>query len=337
MGAAFSAGIAGIGWLSGVWSIWKSRRLTPRSTSQRSTTVEGSRLVWLCQWLIGVLVILALLQTALTPQRFWDERAIFAIKAKVLFEDSSIYAPALQNTDFVQYHPKYPLMLPLIEQHVYALLGSASDRWSKLWFPLLYAGLVLFFSGVCSRRFGGAWGWMCGLLLATVPVLMPDEYGFLCAQADAAVACFHGVAVLCLWDAMNHAASRTRHIRMLLAGFFAGCTAFTKDEGIAFLMIDVVSWIMAISIGTAVLALRRKRLAGAATVLPAPEYRFNAISIILFTGAAGALLLPWFAHRKSPSGHDGNELCRSNVAVIPLRKTGHTGVVTAAFGQPDVR
>lgn len=298
LGVEFSAGLAGVGWLSGVWLVWKSRRAAIRSSVQRSTTNEGSHLVRSCQCLIGVLVVMAFLQTALTPQKFWDERAIFAIKAKVLFEDGSIFSSALHNPEFVQYHPKYPLMLPLIEQHVYALIGSASDRWSKIWFPLLYTGLVLLFSGACSRRFGAPWGWVCGLLLATVPVLMPDEYGFLCAQADAAVACFHGAAVLCLWDAMNSASSRTRSIRMLLGGFFASCAAFTKDEGIAFLVIDVLSWGLAIFVGIAFLYFRTRNHAGAATKLRVNEHKLNAIRLLIFMGTAGALLVPWFAHRR---------------------------------------
>jgi len=281
LGFAFSVTLAVAGAVSGLWVIWHAS-VPP--------TVENSRLVRTCQWLIGLLVVLAFLQTVLTPQRFWDERAIFAIKAAVLWEDASISSPALLNPEFVQYHPRYPLLLPLVEQHTYALLGRVDDRWSKLWFPLLYAGLVLTWTGVCSRHFGRAWGWMCGLLLATVPVLMPDEYGFLSAQADAPMACFHGIAVLYLWDAMSLASSSARSSRLLLAGFAASCAAFTKDEGIAFLMIDVLSWCMAMVLG-------RQPIAPSTTETSIWR-QLDAFALMLFVAIIGLMLAPWFIHRR---------------------------------------
>jgi len=304
LGFAFSIGLAGLGWLTRLWTIWQSSRQPMQSSTlavdphRSNSPIAGPRLVKACQWLIAILVVLAFAQSMLTPQRFWDERAIFAIKAKVLFEDSSINSSALLNPEFVQYHPQYPLMLPLIEQHLYSLMGHTEDRWAKLWFPLLYAGLVLSFSGVCSRRLGAAWGWTCGLLLATVPILMPDEYGFLCAQADAAVACFHGIAVLYLWDGMSCASPKFRLRKALLAGFVASCAAFTKDEGTAFLIIDVLSWTAALVLATLMRAVSGRKSPGASSESHFAMLRFDAFRVLLFTSFAGTMLLPWFSHRR---------------------------------------
>ena len=135
-----------------------------------------------------------------TPQRFWDERAIFGIKAKVLFTDGTIRSPSLADPDFVQGHPRYPLLIPLAETHVYALLGRIDDRWAKGIFPLLFAGLVLTYGGRLSVRFGPGTGWLFTLLLATLPLLAPYELGFITGQGDAPVACYHGLAVLYAWD-----------------------------------------------------------------------------------------------------------------------------------------
>ena len=279
LGFMFSTSLAGIGVIAGLWATWSASSL---SKTVHKNMSDGNHLVKSCQWIIALLIVLAFVQTALTPQRFWDERAIFAIKAKVLFEDGSINSSALSDPDFVQYHPSYPLMLPLIEQHAYAILGDVQDRWSKLWFPLLYAGLVLTFTGVCSRHFGAAWAWTCGLLLATAPVLMPDEYGFLSAQADAPVACFHGIAVLYLWDGLSTSTSCRRFVKPALAGFIASCAAFTKDEGIAFLMIDVLSWGTVIMIG---MVLRKHPAAGV-------------LNLMVFALTASMMLIPWFIHRR---------------------------------------
>lgn len=277
LGFAFSASLAGIGIIAGLWAtLFSASKTTPDKTA------HSNRMVKSCQWIIAVLIGLAFIQTALTPQRFWDERAIFAIKAKVIFEAGSINNAILNDPDFVQYHPKYPLMLPLLEQHTYAILGGVQDRWSKLWFPLLYAGLVLTFTGVCSRRFDAAWGWTCGVLLATAPVLMPDEYGFLSAQADAPVACFHGIAVLYLWDALSSSMSVKQFLKPALAGFIASCAAFTKDEGIAFLIIDVLSCGMAMMIP---IVFRKAAVSGL-------------VMLIVFAFSATLMLIPWFLHRQ---------------------------------------
>ena len=277
LGFTFSASLVGIGFVSGLWATWLSH-----SKTANKDTLNSNRLVKLCQWIIALLIGMAFIQAALTPQRFWDERAIFAIKAKVIFEEGSINNSTLVDADFVQYHPKYPLMLPLLEQHTYAILGSVQDRWAKLWFPLLYSGLVLTFTGVCSRHFDAAWAWTCGLLLATAPVLMPDEYGFLSAQADAPVACFHGIAVLYLWDAFSTSMSARHFLKPALAGFIASCAAFTKDEGIAFLMIDVLSCGLALMISIVF----RKRSA------------FSFVMLIVFAFTASLMLTPWFLHRR---------------------------------------
>lgn len=277
LGFIFSASLAGIGMFAGLWATFFST-----SKTVHKNIVGGKHLVKSCQWIIALLISLAFIQTALTPQRFWDERAIFAIKAKVIFQEGTISNSTLADPDFVQYHPKYPLMLPMLEQHTYALLGDVQDRWSKLWFPLLYAGLVLTFTGVCTRHFNAAWAWTCGLLLATVPVLMPDEYGFLSAQADAPVACFHGIAVLYLWDALSGSMAARQFLKPALAGFVASCAAFTKDEGIAFLMIDVLSCGIAMTIS---MVFRRRS-------------SISLILLIVFAFAASLMLAQWFLHRR---------------------------------------
>ena len=123
--------------------IAKLRQQSAENSSQLSMTLpqRQERAVCLfCQVVIGGLFFSALLQTLQTPQKLWDERAIFALKGIVLFEDRSIDSPSLLHADFVQYHPRYPLLLPLAEQNIYALLGRVDDRLSKIVFTMLYCG-----------------------------------------------------------------------------------------------------------------------------------------------------------------------------------------------------
>ncbi len=247
----------------------------------------------ICQVGVGVMIALAFAQTFLTPQRFWDERAIFAIKSRVLYETKSIDAPELKHPDFVQYHPRYPLLIPLLERHTYALCGEVNDRWAKVWFPLMYAGLVLSFAGVLSRRSSPDAGWLMATLLATVPVLMPDEYGFLCAQADAPLACFHGVAVLLLWDAFQATPGGARRIGLFLAAAMAACAVFTKDEGQAFMLVHLLAGGLALLLSGGHLG---SGLPGDSRIRSAGR---QLVAMVAFALIAAVLLTPWMIHRRT--------------------------------------
>ncbi len=212
---------------------------------QRSAALKLSLLV------ITGIFIASVAQTLLTPQRFWDERAIFAIKARVLYIDGRLDSEALHHPHFGQYHPRYPLLLPLAEQTVMQWADSGSDRWPKVVVPVMFFGLVLSVTGVLSRTISPAWGGIAGLLLATVPAIVFWEYGILSAQADAPLACLHGAAILSLWDWLkSHSAAGGESSGLfpaLLGGLFSGLALFTKDEGIAFLLVDgaLVSMLLA--------------------------------------------------------------------------------------------
>lgn len=273
----------------------------------------------LCQWLIGGLTVIAIAQALMTPHHFWDERSIFAIKGLVLAADGTIRSPDLLDPDFVQYHPKYPLLIPVAEQHVYALLGGVDDRLSKIVFPLLYLGLVLTMAGVMSRHFRPGAAWLFALLLATVPVLMPYELGFLSGQADAPVACFHGIALLYVWDASRNGAAARRVIgASIIAGLCGALAAFTKDEGIAFLLVDVVALSLVFVVGVVL----KRRCTGARVPDPCfsdiaqrtgSSFRLLAAVVI----CVAIILGPWFVHRRSlPLTTEMNYFGRASFSLV---------------------
>ncbi len=224
-----------------------SQRALKKGASEETfpPPAPGVALIRVCKVLVGLLFLNLAIQTLLTPQRLWDERAIYGIKAAVIFEDRSVNSPALLDPDFVQYHPQYPLLISLAEHHIYALLGAVDDRVSKILFPLMLLGGTLVFVGVLTPRIGDVAAWVGAVLLMTVPVLNFWEYGALCGQADAPVAVYHGVAVLSLWawiSALQASRENTHTAEsaysLLIGGLYTGLTVFVKDEGIAYLMVD---------------------------------------------------------------------------------------------------
>lgn len=274
----------GVGITAGMGTLFFRKR----TLKQRTDKIESSAEFDFRRLCLGLLLFLAattVLQTLMTPQRFWDERAIFGLKAIVIFQEGTIQNEFLYHPDFVQYHPKYPLLIPLNEAHFYLLLGEVNDRWSKIMFPLLYVGMVLTFLGnLLQFTRQNIRAWLFTLMFATVPVMVPFEYGFLSGQADGPVACFHTVALLYLWRFLNDQQlskcdqSTSTHI-LVIAGLAAALTIFTKDEGIAFFLVDLI----ALSIIT--LLYFRSQLVS------------TAISIFKFGLTTVIVIAPWFYHR----------------------------------------
>lgn len=325
LGPVFSWGLTVGGLVAGGTVVLRNarQRTAPREleTEPRRPATGEAAFVRLCQWAVALLFVAALIQTLLTPQRFWDERAIFAIKGVTLHYDRSIESADLSHPDFVQGHPRYPLLIPLAAQHIYALQGRVDDRWAKVPFPLLYLGLTLTFAGVLSHHLTSPAAWLFAVLVATVPVLMPYEYGFLCAQGDAATACYHGLSVLYLWDVLWHTGAggwSGRPARSgLAAGLCAAAVAFTKDEGLAFLMVDAI----ALSLIGAAIALRRRRAPafgerGSAVAAP-PPVTSAAVLVAFLTGSAALALAPWIWHRQFlPLTNEMNYFGRMSLALF---------------------
>ena len=304
-GVSWSVTAAGI--IIGLLVLWKRRGRRAVNAGAESPP-DGTALAGCCRCIVLLLLVGTFVLALMTPQRFWDERAIFGIKSKVLFTEGTLDSAALNHPDFVQGHPRYPLLIPLAELHVYELLGRIDDRWSKAVFPLLFAGLVLTYAGVLSRRFGPGTGWLFALLLATTPLLAPYELGFITGQGDAPVACYHGLAVLYMWDWLQFSGGGLPIIRRaVLVGVLAASAVFTKDEGIAHLLVGLIAMLMTWGIS---------RLGGrlnASTVNSggAPAFADVAKLLAVAGGTAVLLLAPWLLHRRTlPTTNEMQYLAR---------------------------
>lgn len=306
LGPGISIAITTVGLVSGGFVILLERRRDRANSNQvndhlnaddRSQVRSWCRV---CQIAIACLFTGTLVQTLMTPQHLWDERASFAIKGIVAWEDHSIDSRDLADPNFVQYHPRYPLLIPLAELHVYSLLGTVNDRLSKIIFPLLYLGMVLTVAGSLQRQFTPSTAWLFGLLTATIPSLVPWEYGFVCGQADAPTACYHGTSVLYLWIAWQQISREnpTGWFRSaLMAGLCGAFAAFTKDEGISYLLVDGVAMLLVTLIS---------------------RHRALACRIIAYSmGIAAVLLTPWFLHRRGlPLTTEANYAGRISLSAI---------------------
>ncbi len=275
-----------LGLILGTGTLLVRFRASRKTAEETETSAADKDFKTLCLAIVLFLGLTTVIQSLMTPQRFWDERAIFGLKSIVLFQEGTLQNEALLHPDFVQYHPKYPLLIPLNETHFYLLLGEVNDRWSKIMFPLLYLGMVLCFQGVLQRTTRQpARTWMFTLMLATVPSMVPWEYGFLSGQGDGPVSCFHTMTLLYLWSFLSEL-KRTEpdpavlKTLPLVAGMSAGMTVFTKDEGIAFFLIDLIAFTM-----ISLFYFRDRLLSMALTAV-----KFGLTTLLLIT--------PWLLYRK---------------------------------------
>ncbi|MBS0204365.1 MAG: hypothetical protein JSS49_15785 [Planctomycetes bacterium] len=299
-GCSLTFSLAGIALAAIAWSVNRRRIAASPPPVGLPVGVESQTFARSCAKIVLFLFAFAMVQAMLTPQKLWDERAYYGLKAIVLFQDHSVLSPDLADPDFVQGHPRYPLLISLAEQHLYALLGRVDDRWSKVVFPILYFGMVLTLAGVLMRHRTLSQAWLGAVLVATMPLLMPDDYGFISGQADAPVACLEGIALFYLWDALSPvepSQAGSWRSSVTIGAISTAMVVFTKDEGISHGLIHSVVFLMAFSM----IVLTRRRSPDSSTT-PVQRSVFTLWGLMeaaqILCIVPFVLLVPWYIHRR---------------------------------------
>ena len=128
------------------------------------------------------------------------------------------WSPALFWT-----HPEYPLLIPAFVARCWTYAGSAADAAPIATSYSFFIALIAILTGGLAVWRSRTLGLLCGLALLGSPHLLhevPAQY------ADIPLACYFAAAIMfALLD------------RPLLAGLFASLAAWTKDEGLLFLVV----------------------------------------------------------------------------------------------------
>ena len=160
------------------------------------------------------------------PLFAWDAWVNWSSKALVLVRDGGL-TPALHaDPARLATNPGYPILLPLLEAHLFTVAGSEDPRLAAI-LPVLFHGALLVLLHAAVRRFGGETA-ACGA--AAIVALTPLVACLVPAGlADPLVAAFVAGAFLLL--------ARLADARSLdpgtaaVAGLLVGSAAFTKSEG----------------------------------------------------------------------------------------------------------
>ena len=300
LGPHFSWRQAIIGGLLGILAEYRSRRLvanTPPLPVAALSSVQV-QIIWICRVIVCASVLGATVLTLRNTEPADGERLAIEDKAQVMFETRTVFAPELVHPEIVESTSRDPLLLPLFERHVYALLGRISQPWARIWSPLAYAGLLLSFIGIVGRRVHPAWAWgsavgMMLLLLLDNGLLLPDRgnEGVSAALPTLPAVCFHGVAILYLWDAWLNAPGGERVRGILLAAGMASSICFIRNDGFSLLLIDCLCW------GVAVFLWGSENANEHSTQTTRLSKGRNLLAIVFFLLFAVFLLNPWLRYR----------------------------------------
>ncbi|NQU99446.1 MAG: glycosyltransferase family 39 protein [Parcubacteria group bacterium] len=237
-----------------------------------------------------LLCLIMLLVCLLMPMYTYDSRATWGFKAKILFNEQTIFTDDF--LDPYRFHPNisYPILIPLVENFFYNMLGRVDDYSVKVIFALFYISL-LFFLYITQRKYFST-SRMHSLIFtsifASLPFLFVIYNGSVpSAYVDFPLACFFTLAMVYLFNYMK--SRNMKHI--IIASLFFCCCLFSKNEGIALFLISILVLIMDAFVGKYI---RDKK-------------SIRAFLIYLFLPLI--ILLPWFMIKsKLPTLDNNNPL-----------------------------
>lgn len=213
----------------GVVGLWMARRRAGSPISGPTATPRGS---W--WWAVPFAVVAGLCAWALwgfvarEPLGYWDAWGIWNLRARFLALGGAAWRDGF-SPDLPASHPDYPLLLPCSVVRTWTAAGTATPT-----APVLLAALFLALTVGClvtalHTLRGGGQGRLGGALLLLAPEVVSNA-GKQYADIPLAFLMLATAVCFALFD-------RSGDLRMAVAaGLFAGLAAWTKNEGLLFLV-----------------------------------------------------------------------------------------------------
>ena len=190
-----------------------------------------TRILGLCFYIVlAVSLTTMIVLVVKSPHGQWDAWSIWNLKARYIFRGGADWRNAFSG--ILQYsHRDYPLLLPLSVAGSWILRGRESlVEAAALSFLFTFAVIVLLTSSLGTLR-SRSQGYVAGLLLLGSAVFIPEGASQL---ADVPAGFFYLAAAVSL--ALYHSSAASEGRLLALAGLAAALAAWTKNEGILFLV-----------------------------------------------------------------------------------------------------
>lgn len=209
---------------------WNSWRVSPPST----TLMPVQILLTVVAILVSAVALYFLVSTArLSPHGDYDAHAIWNLRARFIFRSGEAWENAFSPLVNRNFHMDYPLLVPLSVVGGWNTLGVEALRIPTVLSMLFLMGMAgtMYFTLVHLRSVSQA-ALAAILLLATPGLLLYSTF----QTADIPLT-FYFVASVSLLILAQHENDRRL---MLLSGLMAGLAAWTKNEGLTFVLLMAV-------------------------------------------------------------------------------------------------
>lgn len=200
-------------------------------------TIKGiSWIEWLFIFAIIFGTVSIFIMSVAFPLHFWDSRAIWGTKAKMLFYSGTVFSSDFMDVNRIHAHFRYPLLFPISQAFIYFAMGHADD-WAVmiligLFFPLMVSFLYDLARVYLQDREKAL---AAAALVAVLPVFFMSDGPAHSGYADTPLAMLYCLSfgVTLLWKQNKDFGF------LLLSSFLTAILFFTKNEGANLMALNV--------------------------------------------------------------------------------------------------
>ncbi|MGQ9634054.1 MAG: hypothetical protein ACUVXB_07375 [Bryobacteraceae bacterium] len=228
--------------LGAIWFYLRKRRRGAAVPAPGDCSIQpGFRYNWILAALLISAVVIVLdgmrNQAAADPHGMWDAWAIWNVRARFLAGPGETWrnaiSPLLERT-----HPDYPLLLSGFVARCWKV-GGSHDTLVPIATALLFflATLAVLVAALALLR-SASTGLLAGLSLMTGFTYLSQP---MTQYSDIPLAYYY-LAAVALVSLAWKAEERQKPLLLALAGYAAGCAAWTKNEGLLFAVVFGCCW-----------------------------------------------------------------------------------------------
>jgi hypothetical protein len=221
----------------GIIFTWRNRKVNPL-VPERFTFTRVQKII------LGSFVIIFLttvsayaIYAVMTPTGRFDAWMIYNRTARFIFRDPSNWQNTLSPEMYWLFHADYPLLIPVNVAGAWNALGSEIMRAPQAQSAYFLLAIFCVLMGVIAHLRTTGQSLLAGVTLLAMPVIY---YTAAREEADLAVALFILSTLTLLFLCNNE----RNPVLIVLAGLSAGLGAWTKNEGLLFLITGSFAWVV---------------------------------------------------------------------------------------------
>jgi len=178
----------------------------------------------------GIFVTASLVANGLAvPVNDWDGKMTWVAQARFIRGARSVDAPALRDPSAWVVHPRYPVLMPVVQVAAQEIADAPwdDDRFVRPLYALFWPAFLLVLFDAAAARAGRLAALVAALAAACAPALaFSPQGGAAGTYSDLPLACFWGAGLLLLASEGASLASG------LASGVLLGAAVLTKSEGL---------------------------------------------------------------------------------------------------------